>query len=67
MFKVTVADFPVYEILDQHLRMKPDIFDGLPKLKKFVERFAGLPKVKEYLARDDVKNMPLNNKFATFK
>ncbi|WAR26548.1 GSTM5-like protein [Mya arenaria] len=65
--KPTVADFPMYELLDQHLRMKADSLDACPKLKAFLQRFSQLPKVKEYLAQDKVKNMPINNKSAAFK
>ncbi|WAR26547.1 GSTM5-like protein [Mya arenaria] len=65
--KTTVADFPMYELLDHHLRMKADSLDAYPKLKAFLQRFSQLPKVKEYLALDSVKNLPINNKFAAFK
>ncbi|KAH3876580.1 hypothetical protein DPMN_000426 [Dreissena polymorpha] len=65
--KVTVADFPMYELLDQHIRMKSDSLDSYSRLKDFLVRFAQLPKVKEYLATDNVKNLPINNKMAGFK
>jgi hypothetical protein len=29
----------VYEIFDHHMLLEPTIFDELPKLKAFVERF----------------------------
>ncbi|KAL4226002.1 Glutathione S-transferase Mu 3 [Mactra antiquata] len=65
--KVTVADFPFYELLDQLTRMKPDVLSVYPKTTEFLGRFRELKNVKEYLARDEVKNMPINNKMAIFK
>lgn len=64
---ITVADFPLYELLDQHVHMKSDLLDAYPKLLKFLDRFRDLPKVKEYLQQDGVKNLPINNKIAAFK
>jgi len=65
--KITVPDFHFYEMFAQHLLMFPGCFDAYPKIKAFVARFENLPKVKEYLAREDVKNTPVNNKAAGFK
>ncbi|KAH3851680.1 hypothetical protein DPMN_094164 [Dreissena polymorpha] len=65
--KVTVADFPMYELLDQHIRMQADSLDSYPRIKDFMARFSQLPKVKDYLAKDSVKKLPINNKSATFK
>lgn len=65
--KVTVVDFPMYELLDQHTRMKADSLDAYPKLTAFLKRFRDLPKVKDYLEKDSVKNLPINNKSAAFK
>lgn len=67
VLQVTVADFPMYELLDQHTRMKSDSLDAYPKLTAFLKRFRELPKVKEYLEQDCVKNLPINNKVAAFK
>jgi len=67
LFKVTVADFPLYELMDQHTRMKSDILDAYPKIQAFLKRFRELPKVKEYLAKDEVKHLPINNQQAGFK
>lgn len=65
--KLTVADFPFYELLDQLTRMKTGVLDEYTKLRAFLTRFRELPKIKEYLARDDVKDMPINNKVAQFR
>ncbi|XP_045165161.2 glutathione S-transferase Mu 3-like [Mercenaria mercenaria] len=65
--KITVVDFPMYELLEQHTRMKPDSLDAYPKLTAFLQRFQKLPNVKEYLTKDSVKNMPINNKVASFR
>nr|APX42722.1 glutathione S-transferase [Corbicula fluminea] len=65
--EVTVADFPLYDLLDQHTLMKADSLDAYPKLQAFLRRFREVPKVKDYLAKDSVKNLPINNKMAAFK
>ncbi|KAL4226001.1 Glutathione S-transferase Mu 3 [Mactra antiquata] len=65
--QVTVADFPFYELLEQLTRMKPEVLSAFPKTAEFLGRFKELKNVKEYLAREEVKNMPINNKMAKFK
>nr|XP_022302683.1 glutathione S-transferase Mu 3-like [Crassostrea virginica] len=64
---ITICDFPMYELLDQHKLMKPGILDGFPNLVKFVERFESLPKIKAYMASDKFMSRPVNNKVAGFK
>ena len=65
--KVTVADFPMYELLDQHRLMIPGVLDAYPKLKAFMGAFEALPKIKEYMASDKFMKRPVNNKVAKFK
>lgn len=64
---VTVCDFPMYELLDQHKIMKPGILDAYPKLSEFVARFEALPAIKKYMSSDKFMKRPLNNKSAAFK
>jgi len=66
---VTVADFPMYELLDQHRLMIPGVLDGdkYPKLSAFLANFEALEKVKAYMASDAFMKRPVNNKVAKFK
>eukprot|EP00745_Piridium_sociabile_P045563 TRINITY_DN987_c0_g1_i2.p1 TRINITY_DN987_c0_g1~~TRINITY_DN987_c0_g1_i2.p1 ORF type:complete len:229 (-),score=64.49 TRINITY_DN987_c0_g1_i2:409-1095(-) len=65
--KVTVADFPMYELLDQHKLMVPGCLKAYKNLTAFVERFESLPKIKAYMASDKFMKRPINNKSASFK
>ena len=67
LFQVTVADFPMYELLDQHRLMIPGVLDAYPKLTAFMNAFEALPKIKEYMASDKFMKRPVNNKIAKFK
>ena len=67
VFQVTVADFPMYELLDQHRLMIPGVLDAYPKLTAFMNAFEALPKIKEYMASDKFMKRPINNKVAAFK
>jgi len=64
---VTVADFPMYELLDQHRLMIPGILDAYPKICDFMTRFEALPKIKAYMASPQFMARPVNNKVAKFK
>ncbi|XP_052679113.1 glutathione S-transferase Y1-like [Crassostrea angulata] len=63
---ITICDFPIYELLDQHRLMKPGILDDYPNLTKFVERFENLPKIKAYMASDKFMARPVNSNLAMF-
>lgn len=65
--QVTVADFSMYEILDQLRRMQSDSLDTFPKLLDFLRRVEVLPQVKEYLVLESVRTLPINSKIAAFK
>lgn len=62
----TVADFHVYEMLDQHQLMDPAIMADCPALRKFCDNFRQLPAIKAYLASDKFKARPVNNLMAGF-
>lgn len=64
---VTVADFPMYELLDQHKLMIPGCLDKYAKLSAFMAAFEALPKIKEYMASPKFMARPINNKVAKFK
>lgn len=63
---VTVADFHIYEMLDQHRIMQEDILKSFPKLEAFINRFEALPPIKTYMESDKFMRRPVNNKMAGF-
>ncbi|XP_012944248.1 glutathione S-transferase Mu 3 [Aplysia californica] len=65
--KVTVADFHMFEMLDQHNTFEPSLLDNSPKLKQFWQRFRDLPAIKAYLSSDKYKERPINNPSANWK
>ncbi|KAL6044714.1 Glutathione S-transferase Mu 3 [Balamuthia mandrillaris] len=65
--KITVVDFPLYELLDQHRLMKEDCLEGHPRLKEFLVRFEQLDRIAAYLASDRFAARPVNNKVAAWK
>ena len=65
--QVTVCDFPMYELLDQHRLMKEDSLKEFPKLLAFLDRFEALPSIKKYMSSDKFMRRPVNNKVAAFK
>nr|ABS32298.1 glutathione S-transferase class mu [Cyphoma gibbosum] len=64
---VTVADFPMYELLDQHRLMIKDVLVPYPNITKFMAAFEALPAIKAYMASDKFMKRPINNKIASFK
>jgi len=50
--KLTFGDFNVFESIDGHSKLFPDLLDEHPNLKKHHDKIANLKGVKEYLASD---------------
>jgi len=65
--KLTVCDFHIYEMLDQHQVFSASLLDGCPKLQQFCQRFREIPAIKAYLASDKFTVHPINNTMANFK
>lgn len=65
--KITVCDFPIYELLDQLRLMKEDSLNNYPKLLAFLSRFEALPSLQKYMASDQFLRRPVNSKIAAFK
>ncbi|KAJ8301666.1 hypothetical protein KUTeg_020653 [Tegillarca granosa] len=65
--KITICDFHIYELLDQHRIMDPTCLENFKKLQAFLDRFEELPKIKAYLNSDKCIKRPINNKIAAFK
>jgi glutathione S-transferase len=67
-YEPTVADFHMYELLDQNKLMVPGCLDAFPQLEAFCGRFASLEKIAAYLASDRCIVFPCNNQhsYTTF-
>jgi len=64
--KVTGCDFHVYEMMDVHAMLEPQLIEARPKLKAFWERFQELPAIKAYLASPSFKKNPVNGIMAAW-
>ncbi|ESO90540.1 hypothetical protein LOTGIDRAFT_233779 [Lottia gigantea] len=65
--KITICDFPMYELLDQQRIMSPGCLDKFPKLCSFLNRFEAEPKNKAYMSGPNFIKRPINNKSAGFR
>ena len=63
---ITFPDFVMYELLDQHRIMSPDLVAKFPKLVDFLNRFEQLPRIAAYMKSDRFLRAPINNKMAKF-
>ncbi|XP_040854601.1 glutathione S-transferase Mu 1-like isoform X4 [Ochotona curzoniae] len=57
--KITIADFLVYDVLDQNRIFAPGCLDAFPNLKDFMARFEGLPKMAAYMKSSRFIKVPL--------
>ena len=58
------VDFVFFETMDHHRTMFPDIFDKMPNLKQYMDRFESLEKVSCYRKSDRFSKYPINNVMA---
>lgn len=63
--KVTVCDFHIFEMIDQHKMFDESVLKECPKLLAFWQRFSELPAIKAYMAK--AAGLPVNNKMAGWK
>ncbi len=63
---ITFVDFVMYELLDQHRQLAPDVVAANQKLSEFLDRFEALPAINEYMKSDRYMKGPMNNKMAKF-
>lgn len=63
---LTVVDFVMYELLDQHRIFDASLVETHDNLTKFLKRFEELKPIKTYMASDRFMKAPLNNKMAKF-
>lgn len=56
----------MYELLDIHCLMAPNLLDEVPNLKAFHARVQGLDKVAAYIKSDKFIPYPLNGPMAAY-
>lgn len=59
--KEKYVDFAFFESMDHHRTLFPDIFDNLPNIKRYMDRFESLEKVSCYRKSDRFNKYPINN------
>jgi len=63
---LSVVDFVMYELLDQHRIMNSDCLKDFGNLVALMDRFETLPKVAAYMKSSRFMKAPINNKMAKF-
>jgi len=63
---VTYVDFLIYEMLDQHKYLDPNVLDKFANLKEFHARIEERPRIAAYLKSDKYLKWPLNGDMAAF-
>nr|QST14956.1 GSTmu3a protein [Diaphanosoma celebensis] len=63
---ITIVDFILYEMLDQHLIFDEKCLNDFGNLNAFHERFRALEKIEAYMKSKKFISHPLNNKRAKF-
>ncbi|XP_044144241.1 glutathione S-transferase Mu 4-like [Bufo gargarizans] len=62
--KITLADFLIYDALDQHNILDPTCLQNFKNLQDFLARFEALPAIAAYLKTPSCKKTPINGKTA---
>ncbi|KAM3934493.1 glutathione S-transferase Mu 1-like [Leptodactylus fuscus] len=62
--KITLADFLIYDALDQHQILDPTCLQNFKNLQDFLARFEALPAIAAYLKSPQYKKTPINGKAA---
>jgi len=65
--ELTIADFVLYEILDQIRIMEPSLIAEKDNITAFLRRFESLPAIASYMKTDKFIHRPINNTIAQFK
>ncbi|GAB1609069.1 glutathione S-transferase Mu 3-like [Argonauta hians] len=65
--KVTMVDFPMYELLDQHRAFDSSLLKDYGNIQRFLKSFEDLAPIKAYWASPKYVKLPINNKVAHFK
>ncbi|XP_075469699.1 glutathione S-transferase Mu 4-like isoform X2 [Ascaphus truei] len=64
--KITFADFPMYDVLDQHLLLGPTCLQNFKNLQDFLTRFQALPPIAAYMKSPRFMNTPINARTAAW-
>ncbi|KAM8974941.1 glutathione S-transferase Mu 1-like [Pelodytes ibericus] len=59
--KITLADFLMYDVLDQHRMLEPSCLKNFQNLQDFLTRFEALPKVAAYMKSPRFIRTPINS------
>ncbi|XP_066456354.1 glutathione S-transferase Mu 4-like isoform X2 [Eleutherodactylus coqui] len=62
--KITLADFVIYDGLDQHKILDPTCLQNFKNLQDFLVRFERLPAIAAYLKTSKCRRIPVNGKTA---
>jgi len=65
--KVTMVDFVMYELLDQHKELDASLLEPYENLLAFLKRFEEIPEIAEFQKSEKCFKGPINNKPAKFK
>lgn len=60
------VDFLVYEIVEQHRALVPDVVSPFTALAEFGARIEALPQIRAYLDSSRCIRWPINNRMASF-
>lgn len=61
---LSYVDFQLYETMDHHRLLYPDILDEFPNIKKFMERFASQKTIAAYFKSNRYSLFPINGPMA---
>ncbi|XP_078500909.1 glutathione S-transferase Mu 2-like [Lissotriton helveticus] len=62
--KITLADFLMYDVLDQNRMLDPTCLDSFSNLKSFLQQFEALEKIDAYMKSSRFMKTPINNRMA---
>ncbi|XP_078497436.1 glutathione S-transferase Mu 5-like [Lissotriton helveticus] len=62
--KITIADFLMYDVLDQNRMLETTCLDAFPNLKTFMQQFEALEKIDTYMKSSRFMKTPINNRIA---
>ncbi|XP_075706771.1 glutathione S-transferase Mu 4-like [Rhinoderma darwinii] len=62
--KITIADFLIYDALDQHNILDPTCLQNFKNLQDFLARFEALPSIAAYIKTPRCRRTPINGETA---
>ncbi|XP_044144242.1 glutathione S-transferase Mu 4 [Bufo gargarizans] len=64
--KITIADFLMYDVLDQHIMLDPTCLKKFKNLQEFLARFEALPAIAAYMKTPRFIKTRINNRMASW-